>query len=68
MPFLRIEMDRGAGWELRGEGAIPKAGADLAVLRKQLVAYVLQYPHRAVLDGEVVLTVQPARNDKAHRR
>jgi len=64
MPFLRIEMDRGRGWELRGEGEIADVGADLAVLRKQLDTYAVQYAHRALVDGVVVLVLDPKRSNR----
>ena len=48
MAHVKIEMDRGLGWETRQEG-------DCAVtadrLRELLPLYALQYPHRIFLDG-----------------
>jgi hypothetical protein len=60
--MLRIEMDRGRGWELRGEGAF--AGT-VGQITKQLPAYAIQYPHRALLDGVVVATAEPKRRRAA---
>ena len=56
MAHVRIEMDRGRGWEMRQEG---EADVTADQLREQLPAYAIQYPHRAILDGEVVVEVQP---------
>lgn len=56
---LRIEMDRGHGWELRAEGNVPASDISDVGLRAQLRDYALQYPHRAVVDGEIVMTAQP---------
>jgi hypothetical protein len=53
---IRIEMDRGAGWELRSEG---DADATVDHVREQLDAYAIQYPHRAWVDGELVATATP---------
>ena len=53
---LRIEMDRGNGWELRSEGEFAGTVAQIA---KALPSYAIQYPHRAVLNGEVVATAKP---------
>jgi hypothetical protein len=60
--MLRIEMDRGRGWELRGEGAF--TGTVEEITRK-LPAYAIQYPHRALLDGVVVATAEPKRRRAA---
>lgn len=55
-------MDRGRGWEMRQEG---DADVTAEELRDRLSAYCSQYPHRALLDGEVVGEAQPK---KATRR
>lgn len=51
MADVRIEMDRGAGWELRSEGT-----ADVTVdqVVGELTRYATSYPHRAIVDGVVV--------------
>jgi hypothetical protein len=50
MRTLRIEMHRGHGWELRGEGRI-SAGLTPEQIERDLQAYAIQYPHRALIDG-----------------
>ena len=50
MRTLRIEMNRGHGWELRAEGRIP-AGTSVELIKHDLQDYAVQYPHRALLDG-----------------
>ena len=50
MRMLRIEMNRGRGWELRAEGRIP-AGVTLEQIERDLHDYAVQYVHRALLDG-----------------
>ncbi len=59
MPHIRIEMDRGAGWELRAEGDVPEAEPDR--VRADLLAYAVLYPHRGYLDGQLVGEAQPVR-------
>jgi hypothetical protein len=56
MPLLRIEMDRGRGWELRGESEFT---GTIEEIRAALPAYCVQYPHRALLDGDVVAEAEP---------
>lgn len=58
MALLRIEMDRGNGWELRGEGESPAGAAEIV---RCLPEYAIQYPHRAFLDGMLVAEAAPAR-------
>jgi hypothetical protein len=55
---LRIEMDRGRGWELRAEGEIPTS-TTLGRLEADLRAYAVQWPHRALVDGCVVALIDP---------
>ena len=55
MASVRIEMDRGLGWELRGEG---EADADADRLATEVAAYAIQYPHRAFLDGRLIATAE----------
>ena len=50
MRTLRIEMNRGHGWELRAEGKIP-AEVTIEQIRRDLQEYAIQYPHRALVDG-----------------
>lgn len=58
MATVRIEMDRGRGWEVRANG---EADVTADQVRDQLSAYTIQYPHRAFLDGELVATAEPKR-------
>jgi hypothetical protein len=58
MTTLRIEMDRGHGWELRAEGPFP-AETPTARIEADLRTYAIQYPHRALLDGIEVANVVP---------
>ena len=53
---LRIEMDRGRGWELRSEGLIP-ADTDAARIEQDLRHYAVGYPHRALVEGIEVARV-----------
>lgn len=52
MANIRIEMDRGAGWEIRQEGAADMTADALAYM---LPGYAIQYPHRAFIDGVLVV-------------
>lgn len=54
---MRIEMDRGTGWELRSEGTV-SAPADQVAAQINAYAYS-QYPHRILLDGTVVAAHNP---------
>ena len=56
MAHIRIEMDRGRGWEVRQEG-----DADVTAERliEMLPAYAASYPHRAFLDGALVGEIAP---------
>ncbi|MCX7178018.1 MAG: hypothetical protein NTX56_04345 [Proteobacteria bacterium] len=51
MANVRIEIDRGNGWQLRHEGS---GDFTVDVLVAQLPHYTWQYPHRAFLDGVMV--------------
>jgi hypothetical protein len=53
MRTLRIEMNRGHGWELRGEGKIP-ADVTTEQIQRDLREYAIQHPHRALIDGKEV--------------
>lgn len=48
--MLRIELDRGFGWETRAEGPIP-ADTAAEVIRNQVDRCCIQHPHRALVDG-----------------
>jgi hypothetical protein len=50
MRRLRIEMHRGNGWQLRGEGKIP-AEVTVEQIAHDLQEYAIQFPHRALVDG-----------------
>ena len=62
MRLLRIEMNRGRGWELRAEGRIP-ADITLEQIKRDLVNYAIQYEHRALLDGKEVAHVPAPGHD-----
>lgn len=51
MANIRIEMDRGEGWEVRQEG---DADVTAEALANMLPGYAIQYPHRAFIDGTLV--------------
>jgi hypothetical protein len=59
MKTLRIELDRGRGWEVRATGAIP-ADTSTTRIEADLRAYAIQYPHRALVDGVEVARVRGA--------
>ena len=51
MAHIRIEMDRGKGWEVRQEGECAVTSEALVAMLPQ---YAIQYRHRALIDGVVV--------------
>lgn len=55
MAQVRIEMDRGTGWEVRQEGV---ADVTADALAGTLAAYAIQYPHRAFIDGALIAEAQ----------
>lgn len=55
MANIRIEMDRGMGWETRQEGEIEITADALA---STMPAYAIQYPHRAFIDGTLIVEAQ----------
>ena len=61
MVSVRIEMDRGAGWETRQVGELDQdPAAIVATIKATLPGYCAQYPHRALVDGVIVATAEPA--------
>lgn len=56
MAQVRIEMDRGNGWEVRVECEAPVTAEQIA---GQIAAYAIQYKHRAFLDGVLVAEAAP---------
>jgi hypothetical protein len=48
--MLRIELDRGFGWQSRGEGPIP-ADTTMEAIRQHVDRCCIQHPHRALVDG-----------------
>ena len=56
MAHIRIEMDRGRGWEVRQEG---DADTTAEALVEMLPGYASQYSHRAFLDGALVGEITP---------
>jgi hypothetical protein len=61
MANIRIEIDRGMGWEVRQEGDAAVTAAELAAM---LPAYTLSYPHRAFLNGALVASSDRKRNGR----
>lgn len=61
MASIRIEMDRGNGWEVRQEGDAAVTAADLVAM---LPSYTVSYPHRAFLDGALVASSDRKRNGR----
>jgi|KBSSwiStaDraftv2_1062776.scaffolds.fasta_scaffold874108_2 hypothetical protein len=56
---MRIEMDRGDGWELRSEGTVSATSDEAAA---QITAYAYSnHAHRILLDGAVVAVHTPKR-------
>ena len=55
MAQIKIEVDRGCGWQVRQEGDADLTADDLAAT---LMALSIQYPHRAYLDGVLVAEAQ----------
>jgi hypothetical protein len=53
MRTLRIEINRGQGWQLRAEGKIP-ANVTAEQITQELQGYAIQYPRRALINGVVV--------------
>jgi len=53
MAMLKIETDRGYGWQVRAEGEVP-AGTSLDTIKDQTLRCALNGPSRAWLDGELV--------------
>ncbi len=51
MASIRIEMDRGNGWEVRQEGDANVTADDLAL---RAISYSISYPHRFFLDGALI--------------
>lgn len=64
MANVRIEIDRGNGWQLRQEG---EADMTAAMIAQLLPEYCTQYPHRAFLDGVLVASATPGRKVKVVR-
>lgn len=51
MAHVKIEMDRGNGWEIRQEGDADVSPGELSDL---LPRYAISYPHRAFIDGVLI--------------
>ena len=61
MVAVRIEMDRGNGWEARQAGELDQdRAAIIATIKATLPAYCVQYPHRALVDGVIVAYAEPS--------
>jgi hypothetical protein len=55
---VRIEMDRGRGWETRHEGETTLTAEQAAA---QLPAYCAHWPHRIWLNGTLIAEVREPR-------
>lgn len=53
MATLRIELDRGYGWQVRAEGEVPDT-TTVEQVRDQAERMALNGPTRAFLNGEMV--------------
>lgn len=53
MAMLRIELDRGYGWQVRGEGEIPDT-ITLDQIKDNAMRSALNGPVRAYLNGDLV--------------
>lgn len=58
MASIKIEMDRGNGWEIRAEC---EAAVTADQLADMLTMYAIQYPHRAFFNGALIATAKPVR-------
>lgn len=61
MAQVRIEVDRGNGWQVRQEGELAISAADLAAA---LPGYTIQYPHRAFIGGALIASSERKRNGR----
>lgn len=61
MAQIRIEMDRGNGWEVRQEGAADVTAEQIAAM---LPSYTSQHAHRAFIDGALVASSERKRNGR----
>jgi hypothetical protein len=51
MARIKIELNRGNGWQVRQEGDCDVTEAALIAM---MPSYAIQYPHRAFIDGKLV--------------
>lgn len=58
---VRIEIDRGYGWQVRQEGDADVTADQVAA---QLPALTLTYPHRAFINGALVASSERRRNGR----
>lgn len=57
---VRIEMNRGNGWEVRQSGELDQNRlAIVATIMATLPAYCVQYPHQALVDDVIVARAEP---------
>ena len=61
MAQVRIEMNRGEGWEVRQEGVSSVTADGLAML---LPSYTLAFPHRVFRDGVLIASSERRRNGR----
>lgn len=62
--ILRIELDRGYGWQVRAEGPIP-ADTTLDAVKDNAMRCALNGPVRALLDGVEVFACKKLTNKQA---
>ena len=69
MAHVRIEFDRGMGWETRQEGDVDLAPiGGIEGIPTYVAGYATRWPHRAIIDGAVVAEAQPKRRRRVGAR
>ena len=61
MAHVRVEMDRGGGWEVRQDG---HADVTVDALAALMPAYSVAYPHRAFIEGCLFVSSERRRNGR----
>jgi hypothetical protein len=66
MATLKIELDRGHGWQVRAEGEVPE-NTTVEQVRAQAERLALNGPTRAFLNGELVAECKKLTKKQAER-